>query len=112
MSASFSRLATETASTKRNPAIASGKRGSPATYLTGLRCTPLDPVDPEMRNRLNLDTPYELLQTFVVGAQDILEGDVLTLNGVDYPIRAVAEWPASRQGGDALRHLILEDLKQ
>lgn len=62
---SFRRLATVTASTKRPPAVVSGKRGTPTTLLTGLKCTPLDPVDPEVRQRLGLNTPHELLQTFL-----------------------------------------------
>jgi hypothetical protein len=61
----FQKQATVSASTKRSPAIASGKRGTPATLLTGLSCTPLDPVDPEISRRLGLDTPHELLQTFL-----------------------------------------------
>lgn len=61
------RLTSVTASTKRAPAISSGKRGTPAVNLTGLACTPLDPVDAEIRQRLGTDTPHELLQTFVDG---------------------------------------------
>jgi len=61
----FSRMATKTASTKRPPALSGGKRGVPAENLTGLTCTPLDPVAPEVRQRLALNTPHELLETFV-----------------------------------------------
>jgi hypothetical protein len=61
----FSRMATKTASTKRPPALSSGKRGVAATKLTSLTCTPLDPVAPEVRQRLALNTPHELLETFV-----------------------------------------------
>lgn len=63
----FRRMATVTASTKRSPAISGGKRGTPTTNLTELSCTPLDPVDAEVRQRLGLDTPHELLQTFIAG---------------------------------------------
>lgn len=69
---SFLKLATVTASTKRSPAIASGKRGSPATNLTGLKCLPLDPVSPEIQRRLGLDTPNELLQTYVSNGTGLL----------------------------------------
>jgi hypothetical protein len=62
---SFQRMMTKTASTKRPPALSAGKRGTPATNLTGLTCTPLDPVAPEVRQRLALNTPHELLETFV-----------------------------------------------
>lgn len=109
-------FAFKTASTKRAPAISGGKRGDPTTNLTGLSVTPLDPVEPELTERLNMRTQGELLQTFVENTAaetlDILEGDWLTFGGKDYPIRSCAEWvwPAS-VGGDVFLHLILEDLK-
>lgn len=63
------RLLALTVSTKRQPAISAGKRGAPVTLLTGVRCTPLDPipVTPEIRERLDLQTPHESLETFVDG---------------------------------------------
>jgi hypothetical protein len=109
---SLSYLATVTASTKRSPAMAGGKVGAPAAYLGGVKCTPLDPVDPELRQRMQLETAHELVQTFVVGALDIITGDILVVGSVEYPIRAVANWAASTRGGDAYLHLILEDLKR
>jgi hypothetical protein len=62
----FSRLATVTASTKRSPAVSGGKVGAPVTKESSITCTPLDPVDPEVRQRLGLQTPHEVLQTYVV----------------------------------------------
>ncbi len=62
---SFSRLATKTAATKRSPGVSSGKVGTAVTNLTGLACLPLDPVSAEVERRLALDTPFEILQTFV-----------------------------------------------
>ena len=61
------RLLTVTASTKRSPAIVSGKRGTPTTNLASLRCSPLDPVAPDLAQRMGLNTPHELLQTTVDG---------------------------------------------
>ena len=58
-------MANVTASTKRPPAISGGKRGEATTKLSGLKCTPLDPVSSEIRKRVALDTPMELLQTFL-----------------------------------------------
>jgi len=52
------RLLRVTATTKRKK----------AAKLTGIKCMPLDPVDPELRKRLDLDTPHELLQTVVDGS--------------------------------------------
>lgn len=105
---SMKRFLTVTASTKRPPTISSGKRGTPATNIATLTCTPLDPVDPELRQRLALDTPHELLQTFTE-ATDILPGDFLVVGSVSYPIRSVAEWTWR---STVYRHLILEDLKR
>lgn len=63
------RFATVTATTKRQPVITDGKRGAPTTNLTGVKCTPLDPIQvtPEIRERFDLKTPHELLETFVDG---------------------------------------------
>lgn len=62
---SIRHLATMTAATKRSPVISGGKVGAPVTQEAGFSCSPLDPVDPELRQRLGLQTPHELLQTFV-----------------------------------------------
>lgn len=58
-SITFRRMATLTASTERTT------RDLPETLLTGLKCTPLDPVDPDLRRRMALETPHELLQTYI-----------------------------------------------
>jgi hypothetical protein len=107
----FGHLATVTASTKRAAAPVSGKTSAPVANLTSLKCTPLDPVDAELSKRLGLDTPHELLQTFVDGGLDIREGDTLTVGSVDYPIRACEDWtwPPSKK---AYRRLVVEDLKR
>jgi hypothetical protein len=104
---SFTRLATETASTKRPPTISGGRRGAAVTHVTTLTCTPLDPVSAEIAQRVVLDTPHELLQTFVSGTYDIAEGDTLVYASQDYPIRACSEW---KWGSGTYLHLILEDL--
>lgn len=108
-SRSFSRLAGVTASTKRTPAIAGGKRGVAATQIASLSCTPLDPLDAEIRQRLALDTPHELLQTVVDDGLDIVEGDVLVQGTKEYPIRAVEDWAWRTT---TYRLLVLEDLKR
>lgn len=107
--AGFGRGATITASTKRSPAASGGKRGVPTTFIATLQCAPLDPVDPETRQRLAINTPHELLQTFVDAGLDILEGDILVVDSVDYPIRSAAQW--SWRGSEFV-HLIIEELKR
>lgn len=67
MSASFDRLATVTASTKRPPAFSEGKRGDPVEHIASLQCWPLDPVDPEVKAEYRTGRTRETLQTFVPG---------------------------------------------
>lgn len=105
---SFSRMATVTASTKRSPAQSDGKIGALATHVSSLSCTPLDPVNAEIRTRLGLNTPHEVLQTFVDSAVDIREGDYLVVSGEQYPVRSVGEWTWR---GSIYRHVIVEELK-
>jgi len=105
----MNRFLTVAASTKRSPAVVSGKRAAAQTKISSLSCSPLDPVDPELKQRLAINTPHELLQTFVNGDLDVLEGDILTVSTVDYPIRSCAEWDWH---GVVFQRLILEDLKR
>jgi len=93
---SFSRMATQTASIKRS-ALSAGLGGAPAPVLSSLACTPLDSVSAETRSRLQLDSAYELWQTSLGATYDIRKGDLLSLAGVDYPIRAVEsyQWRAT-----------------
>lgn len=110
MSASFQKLATVTAGTKRSPPIVSGKRGVPTTNLSGLKVLPLDPIDPDLRIRLELDTPHEVLQTQIEFGPDIQKGDILTVGSDEYTIRAVGDWTWRPAGTDILT-LILEALE-
>lgn len=114
--ASFAKVATVSASTKRPPAPLAGKRGEPVAHLPSFNCTPLDPVSAtsgawaKVEKRAGLETPLELLETFVDGADyDIREGDVLIVADREYPIRAVADWTWR---GDRYLHLIVEELKR
>jgi|WetSurMetagenome_2_1015567.scaffolds.fasta_scaffold174360_2 hypothetical protein len=109
----MTRFLTVTASTKRAPLLTAGKRGAAVTQVVTLKCAPLDPVDSalssDLRQRLALNTPHELLQTFVEADLDIERGDVLVVGSDEYPIRSCAKW-AWR--GTVYRHLVVEDLKR
>lgn len=61
------RLLKVEASTKRSPAVTAGKRGTPVVNLAGIYCTPLDPLTADLAQRVGLDTPHELLQTYADG---------------------------------------------
>jgi hypothetical protein len=65
--AAFKKMANVSASTKRNPAVnaTTGKRGSPVAKLSGLSITPLDPVTQDVIERLALESPVRLLETFI-----------------------------------------------
>lgn len=110
--ASFTRLASTTASTKRVPVIVDGKAGAPATSISSLKCTPPAPVSNtlEWRETLQIKTLVSLLQTFVQGDLDIVAGDTLIIGSKEYPIRFVSSLPFGRF--DTRRQLIIEDLKR
>lgn len=107
---SFSRLATSTASTKRST-ISGGKFGTPAAYLSGLSCLPVMPVSPEVAATLNVEVPYELMETYIDGNIDIVEGDLMTVDGVEYRVRAVGDWPFA-YSSTAYKAIILEEYKE
>ena len=69
---SFQKLATTPCSTLRPAAIVAGRRGDPEPSLSNLFCTPLDPVDSELRQRLAIETPHELLQTFIANGDGFI----------------------------------------
>lgn len=92
---SYARRAAITASTKRSPAIVNGKRGAAATHLTNLSIWPLRPVSPDMAERVGTNAPHELRVTSLTtndAPPDIREGDILVVDGVEYPVKTVASW--------------------
>ncbi len=111
-SSSFARLATLTCSIKRlSPIPATGKRDVATTNLSGLRCTPLDPVDAEIRATVVLTKPYQALQTYIEGDYDLVETDVLVVGSDEYLIRAVGRWTWPAGDGVRVTHLIVEDAR-
>lgn len=102
------RFLTVTADVKRSPPLSSGRRGEPEYHLRDIRCAPLDPVDSEIRERLGLDTPHEVLQTFTED-HPIQEGDILIVWGESYPIRSVGDWGWRKT---KYLHLVIEELKK
>ncbi|MBN1815327.1 MAG: hypothetical protein JXA14_26080 [Anaerolineae bacterium] len=110
-SASFARMATVTASTKRPPAFSNGKRGNPTAHLAGVACLPLDPLSPdEIRAITPAGRTQELLQTFCQGGLDIKEGDFLVVGSKEYPIKFVGEWTWPPDSADYLC-IVVEDVK-
>jgi hypothetical protein len=90
--ASFAKMATVSASTKRKPAAVDGKSSGPVTYLTGLLITPLMPVTPEIVQMYRLHSPRDSYRAYIEGNPDIVEGDILVIGGTEYQIPGVADW--------------------
>ncbi len=108
MSFAVRRMTSVIASTKRSQ-VTIGKRTEPTLFLALVKCAPLDPVDPETKERMRLDSPYGLLQTFTDDAgYDIRKGDVLVVGNKEYPIKEVAVWAV---GSSKFLHLFLEELR-
>lgn len=106
----FARIASQDAATKRATLSGAGVRSGYSVFLTGLKCLPLMPVDAETRNRPELQTFHEVKETYLESGLDIDEGDMLVIDGVDYPVRAVEDWPW--RGGETYLRLIVEQLKR
>ena len=114
-SASFTRVATVTASTTRPPVISGGKAGAPATNLASLMCT--RPVTPsnvhELEQTLQLGTLATVKVAYVQGNLDIKTGDSLVIASGDFagtfPIRLVSMYGF---GDDIRKELTIEVLKR
>jgi hypothetical protein len=92
-SRSLSKMAYEHASTLRNPSVAtSGVTLDPVTYLADVLVLPLMPVTDDIVKRYALSSPREAFVTYAVGNPDILEGDILVVDGSQYPVRAASPW--------------------
>ena len=111
-SLSFTRMATSTAATKRPAAmnLVDGLRSTPVANLSGIACTPIDPVDAEVRQRLGLDGPHKLLESFIEGTQDVLPGVIFTVSSVDYDVKYVESWEWTKLAGTVAKRIVLEEI--
>lgn len=105
-SASFLKMLTQTADTKKH-IYSDGKYGTPATYLTNVKCSPISSISAEIGQRATLETPHEVFETFTEAA-DIEEGHILVYDGTDYPIRSVADHLFQNE---TFLRLVIEELK-
>lgn len=110
----WTRLATESADVLRGQ-IAGGKRGAPVVVLSGLACTPVQPLSGAdsgaLLQRLKWDTPHQAKETFVAGHHGIRTGDTLRIGERTYTVRDAAEWTPPRGVGTAITHLVLESVE-
>lgn len=108
-SLAFKRLATVTANIKRAAVSGAGVSSGFANHLIGIQCLPLMSVDPEVRNRPELQAFHEVKETYIGQGFDIDEGDRLVIDQTEYPIRAVEEIPWRNR--ETYLRLIVEELK-
>jgi len=106
---SLSTMATEIVAIKR-ATMSAGKRGAPSAHLSGLSAVPLQPASPELVLRLQLNTPYQVYVTYLVGQHDIRPGDVLVLGGADYPIRGASRWTAPTGTISDYMEIVVEEI--
>lgn len=110
-SASFTLRATTTASTKRSPALASGKVGAATENIASLKCYPLVQLsDPALVERFATKAASLVYETFVQDGVDVLIGDVLVVDSIDYLVVGVNSYPWPGPGGNRL-HVIVEEVQ-
>lgn len=106
--------ATKSATIKR-ASVASGKRQSPTTHLSGLKCTNLWPADSGRLGQLVevglIESLVNVFETIMVGNHDIRPGDILVVDTVEYVIRGAAQWEYPRST-DYFTHLTVEKVLQ
>lgn len=107
---SFSRLATTTATTKRSVKTGT-KFGDPVAHLSEIACLPVMPVDIEVAATLNVEAPFELMETYVDTAYDIVDGDLMTIDGIEYRVSAVGDWPFAYTS-TAFKAIVLQEVKE
>ena len=106
MSTSFDRLLTVICSTKRPPAIAAGKRGEVVVNLVDVPCTRFYPVTAEIALSAGLQAPHTVQQVYMSEDTDILNGDYLTVDDEDYPVKAAFLWPWI--DGSSYMHVVVD----
>lgn len=107
--AAFLLMATHVARILAPPQVVGGKRGEPVLAIPDTPCLPLDYVRADVAQRLGLDAPARLRQTFIDGTLNIPRGSFLVLDGKEkrYPIKATEPWDWSQDGGQ-YTHLVVE----
>ena len=93
-SGAFRVMATAIYSTKRNVTSTEVVHG-PVVVLASVHGTPLMPVDQETIERYHIQSPRQPFVIYFEGSPDILIGDYVTYNAIDYPVRGVGPWPTN-----------------
>jgi len=70
---SFQKMASLSVNVKGNPVIVDGKRGLPELKATGLKATPIDPVDPELAISMGFEKPYTVKRCYLADDNGFVE---------------------------------------
>lgn len=88
-----------TASVKRVQRINGRSTGSTSTVIPTLSVTQPTSIDYNTAQRVGtshrtiLESPYKYRMVLFSGDNDVEQGDIMTISGVDCPIRHVEKWP-------------------
>lgn len=98
------------ATLKRNPPMdpTTHTKGSPVVIAT-FKTTHADPLDDKLAERFGIEAPVQYLIAYAHGDYDIRHGDILTLDGHDYPVKGLGTY-ADRIGGESTFEMLLENL--
>lgn len=109
---SFSKMATSLMTTKGEPTLASGKFGDPEDKISDpVAVLPVMPITPEIAASLELEEPFEVMETFAEGDIDIQEGDIATIDSLEYEVVAVGDWPWPQTPED-FKRIMLRQVKK
>lgn len=88
--------------TVRRASLTGGKKdqSAAAAVLTDLACTVPTPLDTSQGNPLTQDPTvksiFALYVAFVIGLQDIRQGDICDIDGIFYTVKGASRWPQGR----------------
>jgi hypothetical protein len=109
----WSRYARQSAIVLR-AAIVGGKRGLPVVHLSGLQATTPQPMTGQdagaLLQRIGWDTPHVAKECYIVGHQDVITGDTISIDGTNYLVRQAAKWSPLGSSGAEFMQLVLEEV--
>lgn len=88
--------------TVKRASMSGGRKEQAAAseILTDLACTHPTPLDTNQSNALaqepTVKSIFNVYQTYVLGVQDIRQGDIAEIDSVSYTVKAAAKWPQGR----------------
>lgn len=107
--AAFFLLATHTCQIWSPPPVVGGQRDDLVQTVPDMPCLPLDYVSAQIAQRLGLEAPARLRQTYIDGTLNIERGSYLVFDSGPkrYPIKATEPWDWGGNG-QQYTHLVVE----